>query len=72
MLHAAIVDAASNIDQDFQPYAVHHPYVSRRASIRAAADQAAHDVLITLYPLSDIEQDASETDISRPEILLVS
>src|SRR5580700_11024608 len=50
MLHAAIYDAVNNIDRDFEPYAVRHPHVSRRASAQAAADQAAHDVLISLYP----------------------
>ncbi len=50
MLHAAIFDAVNNIDRDFNPYAVRHPHVSRRASAQAAADQAAHDVLISLYP----------------------
>jgi hypothetical protein len=50
MLHAAIFDAVNNIDRDFEPYAVHHSHVSRRASAQAAADQAAHDVLISLYP----------------------
>jgi len=50
MLHAAIFDAVNNIDRDFEPYAIRHPHVSRRASAQAAADQAAHDVLISLYP----------------------
>src|SRR5438105_11063599 len=50
MLHAAIFDAVNNIDGDYEPYAVRHPHVSRRASPEAAADQAAHDVLISLYP----------------------
>jgi flavin reductase (DIM6/NTAB) family NADH-FMN oxidoreductase RutF len=48
MLHAAIFDAVNNIARDFEPYAVHLPHVSRRASAQAAADQAAHDVLISL------------------------
>jgi hypothetical protein len=50
ILHAAIFDAVNNIDRDFQPYTVRHPHVSRKASTQAAADQAAHDVLISLYP----------------------
>src|SRR5438874_10644167 len=50
MLHAAIFDAVNNIDRDFEPYAVRHPHVSRKASAEAAADQAAHDVLVSLYP----------------------
>src|SRR5947209_1601995 len=32
MLHAAIFDAVNNIDRDFEPYAVRHPHVSRKAS----------------------------------------
>jgi hypothetical protein len=50
ILHAAIFDAVNNIDRDFEPYAVRLSHVSRRASAEAAADQAAHDVLISLYP----------------------
>jgi PAP2 superfamily len=50
ILHAAIFDAVNNIDRDFESYAVRHPHVSRKASPQAAADQAAHDVLISLYP----------------------
>ena len=50
ILHIAIFDAVNNIDRDFKPYAVRLPHVSRRASIQAAAGQAAHDVLVALYP----------------------
>src|ERR1700745_1417158 len=39
ILHAAIYDAVNNIDRDFEPYAVRHPHVSRKASAEAAADQ---------------------------------
>jgi PAP2 superfamily len=66
MLHAAIFDAVNNIDRDFEPYAVRHPHVSRRASAEAAADQAAHDVLISLYPAfattldSELQQDLAQ------------
>jgi hypothetical protein len=66
LLHAAIFDAVNNIDRDFEPYAVHHPHVSRRASAQAAADQAAHDVLISLYPAfattldSELQQDLAQ------------
>jgi membrane-associated phospholipid phosphatase len=50
ILHIAIFDAINNIDPDFRPYAIRLTHVSRRASIPAAADQAAHDVLVSLYP----------------------
>src|SRR3984893_11728752 len=50
ILHAAIYDAVNNIDPKFKPYLVRLSPVSRRASTIAAADQAAHDVLMSLYP----------------------
>jgi hypothetical protein len=71
MLHAAIFDAVNNIDRDFEPYAVRHPHVSRRASALAAADQAAHDVLISLYPAfattldSELQQDLAQIPYGR-------
>jgi hypothetical protein len=71
MLHAAIFDAVNNIDRDFEPYAVRHPHVSRRASAQAAADQAAHDVLISLYPAfattldSELQQDLAQIPYGR-------
>ena len=71
MLHAAIFDAVNNIDRDFEPYAVRHSHVSRRASAEAAADQAAHDVLISLYPAfattldSELQQDLAQIPYGR-------
>jgi membrane-associated phospholipid phosphatase len=50
ILHAAIYDAVNNIDPRFTPYLVRLPDVPRSASEIAAADQAAHDVLVFLYP----------------------
>jgi hypothetical protein len=50
MLHAAIYDAVNAIDQTHEPYAVEFSDLSRRASQPAAADAAAHDVLVALYP----------------------
>src|SRR5258708_29166547 len=50
ILHAAIYDAVNNIDPKFSPYLVRLPDVPRSASKVAAADQAAHDVLVFLYP----------------------
>ena len=50
ILHAAIYDAVNNIEPKFSPYLVRISGVSRSASKIAAADQAAHDVLVSLYP----------------------
>ena len=50
ILHAAIYDAVNNIVGDFTPYLVRLSDVSPQASTTAAADQAAHDVLVSLYP----------------------
>src|SRR6267378_7198107 len=50
MLHAAIYDAVDAIDQTHKPYAVRFSDLPRRASQPAAADAAAHDVLVALYP----------------------
>jgi len=58
ILHAAIFDAVNNIDRTFEPYAIRLVHVSRRASTQAAADQAAHDVLISLYPTFTTQLDS--------------
>ena len=50
ILHAAIYDAVNAIDQTHTPYIVRFARVARQASQPAAADAAAHDVLIALYP----------------------
>jgi hypothetical protein len=50
ILHAAIYDAVNNIEPKFNPYLVRLPEVPRSASKIAAADEAAHDVLVSLYP----------------------
>jgi hypothetical protein len=50
ILHAAMYDAVNNIDGNFSPYLVRLSFISRQASQPAAADQAAHDVLVALYP----------------------
>jgi len=50
ILHAAIYDAVNNIEPKFSPYLVRLSGVPRSASKIAAADQAAHDVLVSLYP----------------------
>src|SRR5579863_6228464 len=50
ILHAAIFDAVNNITGTFHPYLVSLSGTSAQASQPAAADEAAHDVLIALYP----------------------
>jgi membrane-associated phospholipid phosphatase len=50
ILHASIFDAVNNIDGTYSPYLVRLSDVSRLASQPAAADQAAHDVLVALFP----------------------
>jgi membrane-associated phospholipid phosphatase len=58
ILHASIFDAVNNIDGTYSPYLVRLSDVSRLASQPAAADQAAHDVLVTLYPTFQATLDA--------------
>ena len=50
ILHVAMYDAVNNIDGRFSPYLVRLSNISRKASEPVAADQAAHDVLVALYP----------------------
>jgi hypothetical protein len=50
ILHGAIYDAVNSIESDHRPYKVHIEGISPHASKEAAADQAAHDVLVSLYP----------------------
>src|SRR2546423_1374377 len=63
ILHAGIYDAVNNIEPKFSPYLVRLPDIPRSASKIAAADQAAHDVLVFLYPAfqasldTELEQD---------------
>lgn len=49
VVHAAVFDAVNSIDESYEPYAV-DVKASRGASKEAAAAQAAHDVLVALYP----------------------
>src|SRR6266576_5355531 len=66
ILHATVYDAVNNIDGTFSPYLVRLPDVSRHASRPAAADQAAHDVLVALYPAfqaildAELQQDLAQ------------
>src|SRR5438105_15749632 len=50
ILHAAIYDAVNSIEPKFSPYSARLSDVPRSASKIAAADTAAHDVLVSLYP----------------------
>src|SRR3984957_17392271 len=66
ILHAAIYDAVNNIDPKFSPYLVSLSDVSRSASKIAAADQAAHDVLVSLYPAFQASLDTElQQDLAR-------
>jgi membrane-associated phospholipid phosphatase len=58
ILHASIFDAVNNIDGAYSPYMVRLSNVSRLASQPAAADRAAHDVLVALYPAFQTTLDA--------------
>jgi hypothetical protein len=49
IMHAAMFDAVNSIDGSYKPYLIEVPG-SKNASIEAAAAQAAHDVLVALYP----------------------
>ena len=49
MMHAAMFDAVNSIDGSYTPYLTDVPG-TKHASLEAAAAQAAHDVLISLYP----------------------
>src|SRR6476661_9700980 len=57
ILHAAVYDAVNNIHPKFSPYLVRLPDVPRSASQIAAADEAAHDVLVFLYPAFQVSLD---------------
>ncbi len=57
ILHAAIYDAVNNVAPKFSPYLVSLPNVPRSASEIAAADEAAHDVLVSLYPAFQLSLD---------------
>jgi hypothetical protein len=64
IMHAAILDAVTAIDRRSRPYAVDASSlgldnVSRFASQDAAADAAAHEVLITLYASQRAALDAA-------------
>jgi membrane-associated phospholipid phosphatase len=58
IMHAAIYDAVNAIDKTHKPYLVRLTGVSRFASEDAAADSAAHAVLVALYPNFQASLDA--------------
>ena len=49
MMHLAMFDAVNSIDRSYMPYLTDVRYI-HNASIKAAAAQAAYDVLSSLYP----------------------
>jgi hypothetical protein len=67
ILHAAIYDAVNSIDGEHNPYRIQIDGVSPRASKEAAADEAAHDVLVDLYPAFQSTLD-TELDQALAEI----
>ena len=73
ILHAAVYDAVNNIVGDFTPYLVRLSDVPPRASTTAAADQAAHDVLVSLYPAfqaaldTELQQDLAQIADEKPK-----
>ena len=58
MMHIAIFDAVNSIERSFTPY-FKKVRASRGASKQAAAAQAAHDVLVALYPRQQEMLDAA-------------
>src|SRR6476646_5652976 len=73
VLHAAIYDAVNNIVGQFTPYLVRLADVSPLTSQPAAADQAAHDVLVSLYPAfqttldAELAQDLAQIPDGKPK-----
>ena len=72
ILHAALFDAVNNIVGDFTPYRVDLSDVSPQASTTAAVDQAAHDILVSLYPAfqakldTELQQDLAQIPDGKP------
>src|SRR6186713_3026530 len=60
MMHIAMFDAVNSIEGGYTPYRVRIP-ASRLASSEAAAAQAAHDVLVSLYPANTAKFDTALT-----------
>src|ERR1700737_706949 len=58
IMHAAIYDAVNAIDRSRKPYLIRLARPQRDASQNAAADAAAHEVLVALYPALKTALDA--------------
>jgi hypothetical protein len=58
IMHAAIYDAVNAIDRTHRSYVFRFSGVTRDASQEAAADAAAHEVLVALYPAFKTTLDA--------------
>src|SRR5687768_13088287 len=58
MMHIAMFDAVNSIEGGYTPYRT-RVFASRAASSEAAAAQAAHDVLIALFPASALQFDSA-------------
>jgi PAP2 superfamily protein len=73
ILHAAIFDSVNSIVGRFTPYLVRLPDVAPETSQLAAADQAAHDVLLALYPAfqasldGELQQDLAQIPDGKPK-----
>ncbi len=65
MVHAAIYDAVISIDRTYEPY-LGYVAAPDDASPEAAASQAAHDVLVHLYPGRQAILDAALTTALDP------
>lgn len=61
MMHLAMFDAVNSIDGSYTPYLTDVPG-TKNASIEAAAAQAAHNVLVDLYPNQQAFFDAELAD----------
>ncbi len=58
IMHAAIYDAVNAIDRRHKPYLIRLVRPEKHASQNAAADAAAHEVLVALYPSFKTSLDA--------------
>ncbi len=58
IMHAAIYDAVNTIDRHHKPYLIRLARPEKNASQNAAADAAAHEVLVALYPSFKASLDA--------------
>ena len=58
IMHAAIYDAVNAIDRTHKTYLIRIAHLGRNASQEAAADAAAHEVLVALYPAFKASLDA--------------